>query len=166
MLHLLQSPSLAGLHGVPDRRLAQFGHRMFQQVDRLWYGTGADDIKITPMWLYPGFAILEYFWYSSWNRDMFLPALAFLSGIAVTAVSGFRKPAGYLMIVFITVCALMEALVPLKQSRYVYHMIPLLCLPALPASWCRPTPGGVREDRGTDRVSFRRPLRCAARSGV
>jgi hypothetical protein len=106
----------------------QYAHRTFQQYGRLWYGTGANDIIITPMWLYPAFDPLYYLWDSTWNRDAFVPAVALVVAAVVSVRHPFDRAARYLLLCLFTTAAVMILLLPVKANRYAFFLAPLLVL--------------------------------------
>jgi hypothetical protein len=106
----------------------QFAHRDFQQASRLWYGTGATDIKITPMWRYPNFDLWYYVREASWNRDWLFPLAGLIGGILLAIRSTFQRPARFLLLIFIATAWLHVLILPVKAPRYSYHLTPLLIL--------------------------------------
>jgi hypothetical protein len=108
--------------------LLQFAHRDFQQGSRLWYGTGATDIKITPMWRYPNFDLWYYVREASWNRDWLFPLTGLIGGILLAIRSPFQRPARFLLLIFVPTAWLHVLILPVKAPRYSYHLTPLLIL--------------------------------------
>jgi hypothetical protein len=106
----------------------QFAHRDFQQASRLWYGTGATDIKITPMWRYPNFDLWYYVREASWNRDWLFPLAGLIGSTLLAIRSPFQRPARFLLIIFIPTAWLHVLIVNVKAPRYSYHLTPLLIL--------------------------------------
>jgi hypothetical protein len=108
--------------------LVQMSHRNLRQVERLWYGTGASDITLTPMWRYPDFDLWYYIGEASWNRDLLLPMIGLVAALLLAVRHPFSRPARLLIIVFLAT-AWIEALgLPVKAPRYAYHLTPLLIL--------------------------------------
>jgi hypothetical protein len=106
----------------------QFSHRVLQQNQRPWYGSGASEATLMPMWRYPVFDIQFYIWQASWNRDALVPMLGLLASVLLTIHHGFRRPARFLMLIFLGTCAIMSLLLSIKVYRYSYYMTPLLIL--------------------------------------
>jgi hypothetical protein len=108
--------------------LLQFAHRALQQNQRPWYGSGASEATLMPMWRYPVFDIQFYIRQASWNRDALLPMILLLVAALLTTRHGFREPARFLMLIFLGCCGIMSLLLSLKVYRYSYFMTPLLIL--------------------------------------
>lgn len=108
--------------------LAQFTHRNYRQVERLWYGTGASDITLTPMWRYPDFDLWYYVREASWNRDALLPVLGLVAALAVAARGPFRRPARFLLVIFFATAFFQALFLPVKAPRYAYHLTPIAML--------------------------------------
>jgi hypothetical protein len=106
----------------------QSAHRDFQQASRLWYGTGATDIKITPMWRYPNFDLWYYVREASWNRDWLFPLAGLIGGTLLAIHSSFQRQARFLLLIFIPTAWLHVLILPVKAPRYSYHLTPLLIL--------------------------------------
>lgn len=106
----------------------QYSFRTLQLSQRLWYGTGITEIQLTAMWNYPAFDPLYYLWETTWNEIAFIPAVLFLLGVAICIRHPFAQPARYLLTIVSTACAIMVLLLPLREERYIYHVVPLTIL--------------------------------------
>lgn len=106
----------------------QYANRTFQQIERMWYGSGGSDVTLVPMWRYPTFQPWYYLLESTWSPDTFLPLVG-LAGACILAVRhSFRKPLVYLLIVYLTTVTVLGVLLPLTLWRYAYWQSPLLVL--------------------------------------
>jgi 4-amino-4-deoxy-L-arabinose transferase-like glycosyltransferase len=110
--------------------VAQYSFRALQQTQSLWYGISASDAMIAPMWPYPIYQPWFYIWESSWNQDALLPLLALLGAALLAVWHRHRRPLQYLLLIYLTLCIVMAALLTLFAWRYGNHLIPLLILPA------------------------------------
>jgi len=108
--------------------LLQNGHRVLQQVQRLWYGTGISELTLAPMWRYPMFWPTYFFKESSWIQDSFLPMAGLMLALVVAIRSDVQKPLRVMLIIFLSNNALMAAVLPLRSARYSYHLVALLIL--------------------------------------
>jgi hypothetical protein len=130
----------AGLAVVLMAILLQNTHQMFQASQRLRYGTGAGAITVAPMWLYATFEPWYYVREASWNADTFLPML----GLALAGLLAIRHPwrerLRFLLLIHLSGCLLLSALVSIKASRYIHHQTPFLILLASAGfvGWVRP----------------------------
>lgn len=106
----------------------QHSHRQLHQASTLWLGTGARDIALTPMWRYPQFEPLYYFWAVTWQPNAFLPLCGLVAGALLAVRHRFAPAARYLLVVLGANCALFALLLPVKAVRYGYHLSPLLLL--------------------------------------
>jgi 4-amino-4-deoxy-L-arabinose transferase-like glycosyltransferase len=108
--------------------IAQLSFRSLQRSLRIEYGTGIDDLQLTPMWRYPIFEPWYYVFESSWNLDAFLPMLG-LFGSGVLAIRHrWRRPVRFLLLIHVFTCWIMAALLPVMAWRYIHHMIPFTIL--------------------------------------
>jgi hypothetical protein len=105
--------------------VVQYSLRVFQQTTMLVYGTGISDLKLKPMWPYAIFNLWYYIWEACWNLDALIPMVGLLGGILLAIVHRWRNPARYLVIIHLTTCFLMSAILPLIAWRYIHHFIPL-----------------------------------------
>ena len=108
--------------------MLQHSHRALHQASTLWYGTGARDIALTPMWRYPQFDLLYYVWAASWQHSAMLPILGLL-GAGLLALEHPRgRSVWYLSLIFYANCCLFSLVLPVRALRYAYHLVPLVVL--------------------------------------
>ncbi len=105
--------------------LAQGANRAFVQVGRPLFGSGASEVALTPMWLYPHFDLWYYVRSASPNRDMLLPMVLFFVALLLTVRGAHRKPARLLTIVFLGICIFQALFLPVTGKRYSYHLLPM-----------------------------------------
>jgi hypothetical protein len=126
---MLAAPGVyVGMLAILTVILVQMAHRNLRQVERLWYGTGASDITLTPMWRYPDFDLWYYVREASWNRDYLLPMTGLVVALLLTTRHVFQRPARFLAIIFLATAWIQSLLLPVKAPRYAYHLTPLLIL--------------------------------------
>jgi hypothetical protein len=117
------------LGGVLAVVVLQYSHRQLVLTQFLWYGTHASDITFTPMWRYPSFfEPLFWVWSSSWSIDTALPMLGFAASGLLIVRHGYRRPARFLMLIFLGTALLNALVLPVNNWRYVYFLAPLLLL--------------------------------------
>jgi hypothetical protein len=105
--------------------IIQLSNRTVQLTERVWYGSGASDVELGPMWRYPDFDPWYYVWEACWNQDTLLPMLGLLGSVLLAIRHGFRRPARFLLCILLTTCLIQALLLTLKESRYSYHLVPL-----------------------------------------
>jgi hypothetical protein len=110
--------------------LVQYSLRVFQQTSMLVYGTGISDLKLKPMWPYAIFNPWYYIWEAAWSLDSLIPMLGLLAALLLAINHRFKRPLRYLLLIHLTTCWLMAAILPLIAWRYVHHLIPLHILAA------------------------------------
>jgi hypothetical protein len=108
--------------------IGQISHRTLRQYERLWYGTGASDITLTPMWRYPDFSLWYYIHEASWNRDYLLPIIGLIAGLALALMHPYRRQARFLLFIFLITAWIQALGLPVKAPRYAYHLTPILIL--------------------------------------
>ncbi|WP_442485361.1 hypothetical protein [Aeoliella sp. SH292] len=108
--------------------VAQNSHRILQQTQRLWYGTGISSLQLEPMWRFPFFDADFYLLNSSWTRDALLPTLAVIAAAVLAVKHRWRTPIRFVLVCLLTNAGLMAAFLPLKTNRYAYHLTELVIL--------------------------------------
>jgi hypothetical protein len=131
--------------------LAQFSHRTFVQVARPFYGTGASDVQLTPMWRYPEFDLWYFVWAATWSRDTLLPFLALLSGLLLVVRHPYAKPARAMFVILLGTGLLEGLLLPIKAMRYGYHLLPLWLMLSGAGIWA------LASELASDRALWARP---------
>jgi hypothetical protein len=117
-----------GLATVAIVIVLQMSHRNWQQAVRLWYGAGASDITLTPMWRYPNFDLWYYVMEATWNADLLLPMLGLAGGLLLALHGPWQRPARFLLIIFVVTACVQALIIPVKAERYACHFTPLLIL--------------------------------------
>lgn len=159
---ILREPAVwQGMLVVAAVVVLQGAHRNMVQISRPFFGSGASDVSVTPMWRYPGFDLWYYVKSASWNGETPLAMLALWGGGLLAIRHPFRRQARVLLIVFV-VAAIVQALVlPVTAKRYAYHFLPMWALLASVAV--------VAIARGVSRVraaSGQSPLRIGGPLGT
>ncbi len=108
--------------------LVQTSHRTLQQTLRMFYGSGATDVTITPMWTYPRFDLWYYIQTSSWTPDLLIPVLALLVAGLLMIRHRFRKPVRALFVMFLGLAFAQVAILPVTATRYSYHLLPMFVI--------------------------------------
>jgi hypothetical protein len=80
------------------------------------------------MWRYPFFDLGGPVWETSWSQDAFIQAVGLLGAVLAAARGRYRRPVRVLLLILLTNCFLMAALLPMAAQRYRYHLIPLSIL--------------------------------------
>jgi hypothetical protein len=101
---------------------AQYEHRIIQQTQRMWYGSGISEVTLEPMWRYSLFDPEYFLIESSWIRCAVVPMV--LLGVAtILAIRHpFKRRLQFLLIVLLGNAGLMSALLPLRSARYSFHL--------------------------------------------
>ncbi len=127
---LCSIPLYGGVLMVVSVALLQNSHRLFQQTERMWYGSGISDLSLKPMWRYPLFDPFQYLLESSWARCGLIPfalmAIAILMSLSRRSLLSRRLQ--FLLIVLVGTSMLMGIFLPLRAARYSYHLTVLLIL--------------------------------------
>lgn len=108
--------------------LGQNAHRILQQTQRLWYGTGISSMKLEPMWRFPFFDADYFLVNASWTADALLPTLAVVAACILVFKHRWRLPIRFLLICLLTNAGLMVVLLPLRTNRYSFHLTELVIL--------------------------------------
>lgn len=108
--------------------LAQNAHRILQQTQRLWFGTGISSMKLEPMWRFPFFDPDYFLLNASWTKDALLPMLAVGAACILVFKHHWKLPIRFLLICLLSNTGLMAVLLPLHANRYAFHLTPLVIL--------------------------------------
>ncbi len=123
---LLRDPSVyGGMFVITMLIIVQGAHRGFVQTARPFYGSGASDVALTPMWLYPGLDIWYYVRSASWNRDELLAILPLWIAGALMIKHAYRQQMRLLMLIFLGICIFQALVLPVTGKRYSYHLLPM-----------------------------------------
>lgn len=122
-----------GLVAVALVVVLQLSHRDLQQTQSIWYGISASDASLRAMWPYAVYQPWFYIWEASWNQDALLPLLGLLAAGLLAVRSAWQEPLRFLLIIFLTICALTAAGLSLIAWRYSHHLTPLFILPVAAA---------------------------------
>jgi hypothetical protein len=126
---ILGNPSVwAAMAVVLSVVLLQMGHANLLQTQYLMIGTGWGDVRPTPMWRYPYFNVLRYVLLSAWSQDTIFARAGLLVACLLAVRHPFRDNCRFLLLIFLTNCVVMSALMPISAPRYSYHLIPLILL--------------------------------------
>ncbi len=108
--------------------MAQDAHRVMQQTQRLWIGSGISDLQMAAMWRLQLFEPEFYFMELSWIKDGLLPLLGICLAIIAACRSRYQYPLRVFLIIMLGNCGMMTAVLPLRSGRYTYHLIALAIL--------------------------------------
>ena len=103
--------------------VVQSAHRTLQQTVRLFYGSGATDVAITPMWRYPGFDLWYYVKTSVWTADLLIPLVLLLIAGLLMVRHRYRQQARALFIMGLCLAFTQGGILPVTASRYGYHIM-------------------------------------------
>jgi hypothetical protein len=106
----------------------QLSFRDLYLTQLLYYGTHAADVDFILMWPYPFFQPLGNVRAAGWSWYALIP-LAGLAGAGVIALRhAFRRPARFLILIFLPTCLLLDTIMPVWWWRYSYYLSALLIL--------------------------------------
>lgn len=106
----------------------QSAYRTLQQTSRLWYGGGAEDVAFTFMTRYPDFRPLFYFSESSWSYDAFIPIVGLFGAGLLAIRHPYRRSIRFLGLILVSTCFIETLCLPVRATRYVYHLTPVTIL--------------------------------------
>ncbi len=108
--------------------LLQMAHNTIQASQFLLYGTGWSDITLRAMWRFPFFNLWRYVGESSFNLDALVPLIGLGAAGLVAVRHGCRRPLRALILIFLTTCFVMSALLSVFGGYYAFHLFPLFIL--------------------------------------
>ena len=108
--------------------LIQYAMRGNQQSHFLAYGSGTSSLGLGPMWRYPTFDLLYYIRAASWNPDALVPLIGLIGAALLSFRQRFRRRIHEFFLILLTVGFLMCLLLPIRATRYIYHLSPIVVL--------------------------------------
>jgi hypothetical protein len=118
----------AAMLSVAALAILQYAHRELCLTQLLNLGTHAADVVLLPMWQYPNFNP----WYSvaasTWNRDLLLPIVALVGASFLAVRHRLRQPARFLLLTYLVTCLILALILPVKNWRYNYYLVPFSIL--------------------------------------